>query len=242
MVKDISASVSSLISRGILIEPSTNHYFSDGVCVREMIVPAGTLVLGAAHKTNHLTTLVSGVMQVRIGNESKMLNAPCTFEALDQSRKVGLAYTECVVHNIIPTDSKDIDEIERMFTTLHEDKFVMMLAEHDITLEQADAIAFNKDTYSEAYRGIFTVASSKVHGKGLFVNQDYIKGATLGKASLNGIRTELGRYVNHSIKANIEFDRFDNVVTTRSIKRGEELLVDYSLNLSLIKEIKCQQQ
>ena len=103
------------------VELITNHYFSDGVCIREMIVPAGTLVIGAEHKTNHLTTLVKGSMKITIAGEERIVTAPATFEALKGSRKVGYAFTECVVHNIMPIDSKDPEEIEREFTTLHED-------------------------------------------------------------------------------------------------------------------------
>ena len=121
-LEDIMGSLASLIEGKELIKPETDHYFSDGVCVREMRVKAGTLVVGAEHKTNHITMLIQGTMQIRIGDESKLFHAPCTFEALAGSRKIGFAYTDCVVSNIIPTHLTDTEEIEKMFTTLHEDK------------------------------------------------------------------------------------------------------------------------
>ena len=121
MKKDFSGALSTLLATGKEVELKVNHYFSDGVCIREMIAPAGAIIVGAAHKTNHLTTLVKGKMQIRIGNESKLVEAPATFEALKDSRKIGFAYTECIVHNILPTDCKDIEEIEKEFTTMHED-------------------------------------------------------------------------------------------------------------------------
>ncbi len=98
------------------------HHFSDGVCVRELHVKAGQLIVGTKHLTNHLTFLSKGVMQIRIDDESKLYKAPCTFETLAGSRKIGLAYTDCVVSNIIPTDLTDIREIEDMFTTLHQER------------------------------------------------------------------------------------------------------------------------
>ena len=129
MNNDYSKALSRLLSPGRQIELETNHYFSDGICIREMIAPAGAIIVGAAHKTNHLTTLVSGTMQIRIGNESKLVTAPATFESLAGSRKIGFAYTECVVHNIIPTDSRDIEEIEMEFTSLHEDGIKELLCQ-----------------------------------------------------------------------------------------------------------------
>jgi len=126
MKKDYIPALAKLLNNGTTIELETNHYFSEGICIREMIAPQGTLVLGAAHRTNHLTTLVKGVMQIRIGDESRLVEAPATFESIAGSRKVGYAYTDCIVHNCLPTDSRDIEEIEREFTTLHEDKELIM--------------------------------------------------------------------------------------------------------------------
>ena len=118
---EISRPLARLLSKGTSFEPKVVHYFSDGVCVREMHAPAGSLILGAAHKTNHIIMLIQGKMQIGIDGDSRFFEAPCTFEALAGSRKIGLAYTDCIVSNIFPTNSRDIEEIEEMFTTKKED-------------------------------------------------------------------------------------------------------------------------
>lgn len=122
MIKNIAEPLQQLLQTAEPYEPEITHYFSEGICIREMRVKAGALIIGASHKTDHLTIVSHGTMQIRIGDESKLVQAPYTFEALAGSRKIGFAYTECVVSNIIPTDSRDIEEIEREFTTLHEDR------------------------------------------------------------------------------------------------------------------------
>jgi len=244
MNADITEPLKVLLNNGQEFKPETNHYFSDGVCIREMIVPAGSIILGAGHKTKHLTTLVQGVMQIRIGNESRLIEAPTTFESLDGSRKVGFAYTKCVVHNIFPTDSKDIDEIENEFMTIKEDKFNWMLANHGLTREHVDAISFDDSTYEPL--NIYTIKDSPIHGKGLFSDRYIYAGEYIGVASKAGIRSELGRYVNHSDNPNTRMEFNDGVMTVYAITDIEidtEFTVDYGDNITKLKEeISCQVQ
>ena len=122
----LGKALADLLKDCVLFEPEVTHHFSDGVCVREMRVPAGSIVVGAMHTSKHLTMMMFGIMEIRIGNEVKVVQAPSTFEALKGSRKIGFAITDCVVSNVFPTDSKDIEEIERMFTNLHEDDFIQI--------------------------------------------------------------------------------------------------------------------
>ena len=121
-MEDIPAVLAKFFNGKETKELKVVHHFSDGICVRELHMSAGDVAVGALHKTNHLTFLSKGSIQLRIGEESKLIHAPCTFEALAGSRKIALAYTDCVISNIIPTHLTDIEEIEKMFTTLHQDK------------------------------------------------------------------------------------------------------------------------
>ncbi len=121
-IEDISSILTKFFEGKPTKELKVVHHFSDGVCVRELHMSRGDVAVGALHKSNHLTFLSKGSLQLRMGNESRLLHAPCTFEALSGSRKIAFAYTDCVISNIIPTDLKDIEEIEKMFTSLHEDK------------------------------------------------------------------------------------------------------------------------
>jgi len=57
MKNNMSIPLANVLRKGTPCDVEVNHYFSDGVCIREMIVPAGVVVVGAEHKTNHLTRL-----------------------------------------------------------------------------------------------------------------------------------------------------------------------------------------
>ena len=245
MKKDISKSLANLFKGSPMDTDiiTVNHYFSEGVCVREMIVPAGALVIGASHKTKHLTTLVKGSMQIRLGNESKLVEAPATFESLAGSRKVGLAYTDCVVHNVFPTNSKDVEEIERQFTTMHEDKYELMLNDLGLSSSEVDKLSRDKSTYTPM--GQFVVGPSSIQGQGLFSDRDIPAHEFLGTASVKGMRSELGRFVNHSNEPNLEFKVCGdtvNVYSKVSIEEGTEFTVDYKNNILQFKELLCQQQ
>ena len=119
--------IADFIAKGTpLTQFDTTHHFSDGVCIRELKIPAGSLVVGAEHTTNHLTILLKGILHVRIGDEVEVMHAPHTFEASEGTRKVVFAYTDCIVSNIFPTNSTDIDEIEREFMTYKQDRKLLM--------------------------------------------------------------------------------------------------------------------
>jgi len=240
---DISKPLARLLSKGTLFEPKVVHYFSDGICVREMHAPAGSIILGATHKTNHIIMLLQGKMQIGINGDSRLFEAPCTFEALAGSQKIGFAYTDCVVSNVFPTNSKNVEEIENLFTFKREEKarldYAFVMQKHQISLDEANLISFDTTTYNPVTTK-HRVAESPIHGLGLFAGYTISEGEFLGLASEDGIRTQFGRYVNHSDKPNLRFE-FEESITkvfaTQNILEGEEFLVCYNDNLIKIKEI-----
>ena len=46
------------------IEPKTQHYFADGVYLRTVWSPAGSVIVGKVHRTEHLYAVLSGRVQV----------------------------------------------------------------------------------------------------------------------------------------------------------------------------------
>ena len=45
-------------------EPKTQHYFADGLYLRTVWSPAGSVIVGKVHKTEHLYAVLSGRVQV----------------------------------------------------------------------------------------------------------------------------------------------------------------------------------
>jgi len=44
-----------------------DHYFTDGIYLRVITIPANMAVVGHLHKTNHYSVLLEGEMRVKVG-------------------------------------------------------------------------------------------------------------------------------------------------------------------------------
>lgn len=84
------------------------------------------------------------------------------------------------------------------------------------------------------------IKNSKIAGNGIFTRYKIIKGINLGLSFLkiantknedkNYLRTDLGKYVNHSDIPNIEIIKQGNkfyYYSLKNLKENEELLIDY---------------
>ena len=56
-------------------QPKTNHYFASGMYLRTVWSPAGTVIVGKTHKTEHFYAVLSGVVRVTTGEDVVELNA-----------------------------------------------------------------------------------------------------------------------------------------------------------------------
>src|SRR5580692_10272832 len=70
------------------IECPLRHLFAPGVYVREILMPKGTFVIGAEHKTKHFNMILSGEADVLIGDAVHHLKAPCILVSEPGVRKV----------------------------------------------------------------------------------------------------------------------------------------------------------
>ena len=88
----------------------------------------------------------------------------------------------------------------------------------------------------------YYIASSKIHGKGVFASDKTPKGTTIGllhtiiKLGFDYDLSELGKSHNHSKSPNC-FNKLINnkryMVTKRDVAKGEELTTDYTLQPDL---------
>jgi len=94
-------------------EPLTKHYFADGIYLRQLTIPAGVVVTGKIHKTRHLTIICSGIVQITTDDGVKTIEGPAVFVSEPGIKKAAYALTDVVVMNPHPTESTDLEEIER---------------------------------------------------------------------------------------------------------------------------------
>lgn len=95
------------------------HNFSQGVYVREITMPADSLIVGHEHKTKHLNIISKGhcrLLDIDTG-EIIEIQAPYIFESEAGVRKVLYIEEECVWSTVHVTNTTDLDELEAELIT-----------------------------------------------------------------------------------------------------------------------------
>ena len=89
----------------------TLHHFGPSVYIREASVPAGSIVLGHAHKGPHMVVLLEGKMAVLMDGKIEVVVAPATFLSA-AGRKLAYIMEDLIIQNIYATDETDIEKLE----------------------------------------------------------------------------------------------------------------------------------
>jgi hypothetical protein len=96
------------------VDCQTKHYFGPSIYIREVTMPAGTVVIGKPHRKEHMCVMLQGRMIVVTGDGTKQeLVAPMTFVG-SPGRKVAYILETTVFQNILATDETDIEVLENM--------------------------------------------------------------------------------------------------------------------------------
>jgi hypothetical protein len=96
------------------VECPLTHRFAPGVYFREIFMPAGTIVLGHEHKTEHFNVILTGRALVAMDGEIQEVVAPAVIKSLAGVRKALLIIEDmrwCTIH---PTDETDLDKLEEL--------------------------------------------------------------------------------------------------------------------------------
>jgi hypothetical protein len=96
-------------------EDITTHHFADGVYLRELFMPAGMAVVGAIHRTEHITIVASGTVLITTDRCVEEITGPSVFVSAIGAKKAILALTDATLMNPHPTDETDLDKIEEEF-------------------------------------------------------------------------------------------------------------------------------
>lgn len=243
------------------------HSFLPGLYIRELHMKAGTFAIGHFQKFHHVNVFEKG--RITIVNEDGTLSdmtAPMEFIG-EPGRKCGFVHEDTIWLNIYSTDETDIEKLEEMFldkdkspkaTPLIVDKsadiadFKSVLNEVGFAPEtvrkqsedETDQIPLPHGSYK------FGVFPSPIEGRGIFATFHIEEGEIIAPASINGKRTPVGRFCNHSATPNAKMvieGKDILLVATRDIEGskgstvGEEITTDYRENVSLIRRLLCQE-
>lgn len=91
------------------------HHFGPNIYIKEVTMPAGSVIIGKSHKIEHVCNMMSGRMIIVQEDGSKVeLVAPTTFIG-KPGRKVAYIIETVVFQNIYATNETDIEKLENMF-------------------------------------------------------------------------------------------------------------------------------
>jgi SET domain len=223
------------------------HRFEKGLYIRELRIPAETLIIGRIHRHGHVCQLLIGdVMLIHDEDHREGFHAPSQIMTQPGYQMVVYALTDTVAQTVHPNYSEERD-IKKLEAEIFEsqDKLIAhgaqinerllygkMLSDHGIDErvllplieDESDQIPFPRE-YP------VNVEKSVIHGKGLFATQVIASNAVIAPARIRGKRTPAGRFTNHGSQPNARMsptpDGDIDVVSLNPIPAGSEILVDY---------------
>jgi hypothetical protein len=209
------------------------HHFGPGVYVREVHLPAFSLVVGHHHKAPHLNIFLRGTLALLDDDGGvRVLHAPYLYTS-GPGRKVAFTLSDCVWQNVVATEERDVDALEalmfdksQVFTMSAAQKaqaeaaarevdradFLVFCAESGLTPDQVRTMSVFSDDLIDMPDGWpkVTVRPSPIEGRGVFLSAPAEAGEVIGPARIGDKRTPLGRYTNHARVPNAAFVRAGN--------------------------------
>ena len=91
------------------------HYFAPNVYIREIFMPAGTIVIGKIHRTEHFNIIEKGRCAIRHDDGTvEILQAPLTFVSKAGVQKVLYIEEDTVWKTVHCTTETDVDKLEEL--------------------------------------------------------------------------------------------------------------------------------
>jgi hypothetical protein len=89
------------------------HFFAPGLYARSLFRPAGTLIVGHAHRHSHLAIVLHGRLRVLVDGKVREIVGPSKpFLTEGGVRKATFAMEDTTLITFHPTDKTDLDELE----------------------------------------------------------------------------------------------------------------------------------
>lgn len=257
------------------VECPVIHHFGPSIYIREVTLQAGSIVIGHVQKYEHLNIMLSGkVALLNDDNSVKILEAPMIFVG-KPGRKIGYILETCVWQNVYATNETDVQKLEDHFLIKSEafkineeslkkidflererdrDDFHLMLKQFGFNEETVRMQSENLEDQIEmplGFKNRLTIRDSSIEGKGAFLSSTLLENEIIAPARINKMRTQAGRYVNHSANPNAKFIKDSNsdiwLVSIKKINgcvggnHGDEITVDYRQAL-LLSEITMKNE
>lgn len=96
------------------------HHFADGVYVRELYRPAGTVIVGKIHRKSHVFILHAGEITTLTERGMERLKAPFVESSQAGVKRLVVSHTDAVVMTVHPNPNNwgeaDLDKLEAELT------------------------------------------------------------------------------------------------------------------------------
>ncbi|MCC7462094.1 MAG: hypothetical protein IT480_06475 [Gammaproteobacteria bacterium] len=91
-----------------------DHIFADGVYIRQLWIPAGTVLTGKIHKSEHVSICAMGEITVMTPEGMKRVKAPYTVVCPPGTKRAAYAHTDTLWINVFKNadDARDVDLLE----------------------------------------------------------------------------------------------------------------------------------
>lgn len=101
---------------GYFTELPLDHQFANGMYIRRLFIPKGSLIVGRIHKDECINVVEKGDISVLTETGMKRVQAGFTVVTPPGIQKVGYAHEDTIFTNIFRTDETDVDKIEDVLT------------------------------------------------------------------------------------------------------------------------------
>ena len=109
----IVALQNDLLSRpGTFTELPLDHQFVDGMYLRRLFIPKGSLIVGKIHKQDCINIVEKGDISVLSESGSKRVQSGFMIVSPSGMQKVGYAHEDTIFTNIFRTDETDPSKLE----------------------------------------------------------------------------------------------------------------------------------
>lgn len=93
-------------------EIPTEHHFAPGVYVRQITIPAGVVVVGKLHRTQHVIMLIGGEVTIYTDEGMQRIAAPRVWQTSPGTKRAIYAHEDATLVTVHPTELTDLDAIE----------------------------------------------------------------------------------------------------------------------------------
>lgn len=250
---DLKGSMQAAIDSGERekVDAPVDHYFAKGLYGRRIYVPAGSTVVTKIHMVQHIAIAIKGTCTVFAQDGSKkVVSAPSVFVTEPGTQRAIYCHDDVEWITVHATDLQDHIALEHEMTCdtfeEYEDRkdYENVLLESGWTEQQARLISENiKDqSFIDANSENYYLAPSKLEGLGVFAKRNFQSQEIIGQVLDGQLRTQLGRYTNHSLNSNVEFKICDNLtyaIACKAINKDEEITVNYRQVHALAESVRA---